>query len=52
MVGSTRRRVLTFPRIPAQIMLSAGTIASFGWLLLQNKIHPIVIYFLQMYLTF
>ena len=49
---SARNRVVVLPRIPTQILLSAGTLTSFGWLLLQNKMHPMVIYLLQIYLTF
>lgn len=52
MLESTRSRVLSIPRIPAQWLLSVGTLGSFSWLLLQNKIHPIVVYLLQVYLTF
>ncbi len=37
---------------PAQALFSAGTLLSFAWLLFQNKIHPIVVYILQVYLTF
>ena len=52
MIESTRRRAQAIPRVPAQAILSVGTLSSFVWLLLQNKIHPIVIYLLQVYLTF
>lgn len=52
MLESIRRRVQTVPRVPTEALLSAGTLTSFVWLLLQNKIHPIVIYLLQVYLTF
>lgn len=52
MLESARRRILAIPRVPTQQMLTIGTLASFGWLLLQNKIHPIIIYVLQVYLTF
>ena len=52
MLESIRRRVQTVPRVPAEALLSVGTLSSFVWLLLQNKIHPIVIYLLQVYLTF
>jgi hypothetical protein len=52
MLQSVRRRRLAIPRVPTQLLLSIGTLGSFGWLLLQNKIHPIVIYLLQVYLTF
>ncbi len=58
MLESTRNRDVAISgvpaqsRIPAQVVLSAGTLLSFAWLLLQNKIHPIVVYLLQVYLTF
>lgn len=52
MLQSARNRAVAIPRVPTQILLSAGTLASFGWLLYQNKIHPIVVYALQVYLTF
>ncbi len=45
-------RVPAISRVPFQVLLSAGTLLSFAWLLLQNKIHPIVVYLLQVYLTF
>ena len=52
MLESTRNQIEALPRVPAQLLLSVGTLVSFGWLLAQNKIHPIVIYLLQLYLTF
>ena len=52
MLESARNRVVALPRVPTKFLLSAGTLASFGWLLIQNKIHPIVVYLLQLYLTF
>jgi len=52
MLESTRQRVEALPRVSAQVWLSVGTLASFAWLLLQDKIHPIVVYVLQVYLTF
>lgn len=52
MLESARNHVAALPRVPAQVLLSVGTLASFGWLLLSNKIHPIVVYVLQVYLTF
>lgn len=52
MLESARNRVVALPKIPTQALISAGTLASFGWLLYQNNIHPIVIYLLQLYLTF
>ncbi len=38
--------------VPVQVLGTAGTLLSFAWLLLQNKIHPFVVYLLQVYLTF
>lgn len=52
MLQSARKRVVALPRISTHTLLSAATLASFGWLLLQDKIHPVVIYLLQIYLTF
>lgn len=52
MLESTRSRVLSLPRSSSQWLLSVGTLGSFTWLLVQDKIHPIVIYLLQVYLTF
>lgn len=52
MLESIRKNVVALPKVPVQVLLSAGTIASFAWLLFQNKIHPLVIYLLQVYLTF
>ena len=52
MLDSVRSRVLATPRISVQALLSTGALASFAWLLLQNKIHPIFVYLLQVYLTF
>jgi hypothetical protein len=66
MLESARNRVVALPRVSTKVVstkvvtrveftkvaLSAGTLASFGWLLIQNKIHPIVVYLLQLYLTF
>ncbi len=60
MLESARNRDVAISKVPAQVLaqlpvqvlLSAGTLLSFAWLLLQNKIHPIVVYLLQVYLTF
>jgi hypothetical protein len=52
MLDSVRNRVEALPGIPVQVLLSAGTLTSFAWLLLQNRIHPIVIYLLEVYLMF
>ena len=52
MLESARNHIQALPRLPVRVMLSAGTLTSFAWLLLQNRIHPFVIYLLQVYLTF
>lgn len=52
MLESARNRATALPRVPAKVLFSAGTLTSFGWLLFENKIHPLVIYVLQLYLTF
>lgn len=52
MLDSTRNRVEALPRVPAHLLLSVGTLASFAWLLVQGGIHPFAIYLLQVYLTF
>jgi len=44
--------VATLPDLPLQLILAAGTLASFSWLLVQDQIHPLFVYFLQVYLTF
>ncbi|MEM7583585.1 MAG: hypothetical protein AAF560_09420 [Acidobacteriota bacterium] len=60
MLESLRNRDVAISEIPAQalsqapvqVLGSAGTLVSFAWLLLHNKIHPFVVYLLQVYLTF
>lgn len=52
MLQSVRSRTAVLPRVPARMLVSAGTLTGFAWLLLQNKIHPIFVYLLQVYLTF
>ena len=52
MLEFARNRVDALPKVPAQVWFSVGTLTSFAWLLLQDKIHPLVVYLLQTYLTF
>lgn len=52
MLESIRKNVVALPKVPVQMMLSIGTVASFVWLLLLDRVPPIVIYLLQVYLTF
>jgi hypothetical protein len=51
MLDSVRKHVAV-PHVPGKVLLSVGTLASFGWLLSHDLIHPIVIYALQLYLAF
>lgn len=51
MIELVRHRVLaTDTRL--QALLGAVSVTAFGWLLAADQIHPLVVYFLQMYLTF
>lgn len=52
MLESVRSRATVIPQLPVELLLSVGTLTSFAWLLLQNKIHPFLVYLLQIYLTF
>lgn len=45
------RKTISIPEIPVLALLSTGIIFGFFFLLLQNQIHPVVIYFLQLYLS-
>jgi hypothetical protein len=52
MIQAVRKRVAALPDLTLQVLLAAGSLASFGWLLVQDQIHPLFVYFLQVYLTF
>ncbi len=47
-----RRYVTAVPQVPVKVLLSAATLTSFGWLLAHGLVHPIVVYALQLYLSF
>ena len=51
MLQSIRKHV-AIPAIPVKLVLSAGALASFGVLLAHDQIHPLVLYALQLYLSF
>jgi hypothetical protein len=51
MLDSVRKHVAV-PYVPVKVLLSVGSLASFGWLLSHDLVHPIVIYALQIYLSF
>lgn len=46
------RRSLVIPQLPVSTLLSVATVASFGWLLIQDAIQPLALILLQVYLTF
>jgi hypothetical protein len=46
------RKHAAVPHVPVKLALSAGALASFGVLLAHDQIHPIVLYALQLYLSF
>ena len=52
MLDSVRKQVAAVPYVPVKVLLSVGSLASFGWLLSHDLVHPIVIYALQLYLSF
>ncbi|HKI06591.1 MAG TPA: hypothetical protein VKK31_31735 [Thermoanaerobaculia bacterium] len=56
MLDSVRKQVavsyLPVNSVPVKVLLSVGSLASFGWLLSHDLVHPIVIYALQLYLSF
>lgn len=52
MLESVRKHALILPKVPAEVWLSVGTVGAFAWLLLHDRIHPFVVYALQLYLTF
>lgn len=52
MLNSLRKAAIFFPEVPVRVLVPAGTLLSFGWLLVQGKIHPLVIYCLELYLSF
>jgi hypothetical protein len=48
----TRLEKLSVPRFPLRVAASAGVLGSFVWLLGHDLIHPLVVYLLELYLTF
>jgi hypothetical protein len=51
MLDSVRKHIAV-PQVPVTVLLSVSTIASFLWLLSRDLVHPIVIYALEVYLSF
>ena len=48
----TRLEKLSVPRFPVRVAASAGVVGSFVWLLAHDLIHPLVVYLMELYLTF
>ncbi|HXU46320.1 MAG TPA: hypothetical protein VN783_12405 [Thermoanaerobaculia bacterium] len=46
------RKAVAIPHVPISLLLSVATVGSFLVLLAQDAVHPIVIYALELYLTF
>lgn len=46
------RKTVAMPAVPAKALFSVGALGSFTWLLAHDLIHPLVIYLLQIFLTF
>lgn len=46
------RRVADLPHFPAHALLAGASVLAFGWLLANGVVQPIVIWALQLYLTF
>jgi len=51
-IAAVARREMVIPQVPAKMLLSGAVIVSFAWLLSQDMVKPIVIYALQLYLSF
>lgn len=53
MLDSARNLVaVAVPRLSWKVLVSIGSLGSFAWLLAQDRIHPFVVYLLQLYLSF
>ena len=52
MMESVEKRVAAVSDVPLKILLAAGSLGSFAWLLGHDQIHPLVVYCLQFYLAF
>ena len=50
------RKVVALPQVriqvPVEALVSVSSVLAFGWLLANDLIQPIVIYLLELYLTF
>jgi hypothetical protein len=48
----TIRRTVALPKLRVDYVASAATTLAFGWLLINDHIHPVAVYLLQLYLAF
>jgi hypothetical protein len=46
------RRSAVLPALPVRALAQAAVISSFLWLLLKNQIDPLIVYGLELYLSF
>lgn len=51
MLQSLKQSVV-ISHVPVGVFASALSLGTFGWFLVQDLMHPIVIFLLQLYLTF
>lgn len=51
MIGTLLEK-LAIPRLPVHVVASAGVVGSFVWLLAHDLVHPLVVYLLELFLTF
>jgi hypothetical protein len=52
MLDSLRETLALPHRLPLRGFLSVGSLVTFGWLLTQDLVHPVVVYLFELYLTF
>lgn len=45
-------RALAPRRIALERLAGAGTLAAFAWLLFDDRVHPLLVYLIQLYLSF
>jgi hypothetical protein len=48
----TIRRSVALPRLRVDYLATATTTLAFAWLLINDHIHPLAVYLLQLYLAF
>ena len=51
MIDILRRSTLS-PALPWRVLAQGAVVASFLWLLVQNQIHPLIVFALELYLSF